>query len=829
MDLLNALVALANFVIIPATAYGAQLALGALGVTLIYGILRFSNFAHGDTMAFGAMATILVTWMLQDMDIGIAPLPTALLALPFGIAICALLVIITDKTVYKFYRRQKAAPVILVIVSMGVMFILNGLVRFIIGPGEQRFADGERFIIRAREFREMTGLSEGLAFRTSQGITIVVAIVCVAALFWFLNRTRTGKSMRAYSDNEDLALLSGINPERVVLVTWLIVAALATIAGTLYLQQQYANVIVDAWLPVSHKIDAEVEIAGVVASVTYVSSLEYKTVELNPNLPRSYFTPTNRPTADTAESEQEAKEAPSEEAEKIKEILKQDELNDRDMARLTRLMEKEAENAREEEKSLEIEGTQFSVAEDAVRNDSAFWNEIRPVPLTPKELSTLAARDSVLLRRQVLRSTADSGRIASGRKLRMRDITNGRMYRSKNRKVRFRHDGLLDFSMLDFNTVDGWTYGQRFNIDIRPNRETTYRSEIRAAYNFARKSPDIVWNSSILYAPRIRGKVAFRMDYRSMDFNFLNGIPDLTNAVYSLFFRENYSARYEALHMQLEHRMDPLDGMVLFTTVEYNTRNALTNQSDFSFFFRDKDYRENVPIGYTGFEPFFNDSKVLFGQIRLEYTPEYYYRLIRGRKRYTESRFPTFYVNFRYTYPVETTGWADYRMIQAGLTQELEVGLLSKLNYRVEGGGFQEAENLHFSDFLHFKSSPLVADMMNFRETFFLLDIVPLSGQSDEALPDRIRYYRGSTNEYYMQSHLRFESPYILLKLLPWFSERLWNEAVSVSHLYTPDINNHFQLGYSLNEIGFLLDVGVFTAFENWKYHGTGVKINFRF
>ncbi|MCK4711729.1 MAG: branched-chain amino acid ABC transporter permease, partial [Marinosulfonomonas sp.] len=121
-----------------------------------------------------------------------------------------------------------------VIVSMGVMFIMNGLVRFIIGPGDQRFADGQRFIIKAREFKEWSGLNEGLAFKTSQGITIITAIIVVIALFWFLNRTRTGKSMRAFSDNEDLALLSGINPERVVMYTWLIVAALATIAGVLY-------------------------------------------------------------------------------------------------------------------------------------------------------------------------------------------------------------------------------------------------------------------------------------------------------------------------------------------------------------------------------------------------------------------------------------------------------------------------------------------------------------------------------------------------------------------------------------------------------------------
>jgi branched-chain amino acid transport system permease protein len=234
MDFLNGIVALSNFVLIPAIAYGSQLALGALGVTLIYGILRFSNFAHGDTMAIGTMFAVLTTWGLQAIGVSIAPFPTALLAIPFGIAGAAALVLLTDRYVYKFYRAQKAKPVILVIVSMGVMFIYNGITRIIIGPDDQRFADGERFVISARDFREMTGLAEGLALRTSQAITVITAIVVVAVLFWFLNKTRTGKSMRAFSDNEDLALLSGINPERVVLVTWLIVASLATVAGVLY-------------------------------------------------------------------------------------------------------------------------------------------------------------------------------------------------------------------------------------------------------------------------------------------------------------------------------------------------------------------------------------------------------------------------------------------------------------------------------------------------------------------------------------------------------------------------------------------------------------------
>lgn len=233
-DLLNALVLLTNFLVLPGLTYGCQLALGALGVTLVYGVLRFSNFAHGETMSFGAMVCILTMWVLQSSAISIAPLPTVLLALPVGVCASIVFCLLTDRWVYRFYRKRRAPPVILLIASVGVMFLMNGIIRFIIGPGDRIVSDGARFIFNAREFRETSGLSEGLALKTSQGITVVTVFVVAAALFWFLKRTPTGKSMRAYSDNEDLALLCGINPERVVMVTWVLVAGLATIAGALY-------------------------------------------------------------------------------------------------------------------------------------------------------------------------------------------------------------------------------------------------------------------------------------------------------------------------------------------------------------------------------------------------------------------------------------------------------------------------------------------------------------------------------------------------------------------------------------------------------------------
>ena len=234
MDIINAIVLLLNYIFVPALSYGSQLALGAIFVSLIYGILRFAYFTAGDLMSFGTMFTILFTWYFQSLGISLGILPTALLAIPFGIIVTILYVLLKDKLVFSYYRTKKSPPVQLAMVSIGTMFVTQAIVRIIIGPFDRRFFDGEKFILKANEFKEMTGLNEGLTIKSTQVITLLVTIIVVSILFWFLNKTKTGKSMRAYSDNEDLALLSGIDPKKVVMITWVIAAILATIGGALY-------------------------------------------------------------------------------------------------------------------------------------------------------------------------------------------------------------------------------------------------------------------------------------------------------------------------------------------------------------------------------------------------------------------------------------------------------------------------------------------------------------------------------------------------------------------------------------------------------------------
>ena len=171
-----------------------KLALGAVGVTLVFGILRFANFCLMVRLCH------LVHWppfhhlWFQSMGISMGPLPTALLALPFAILLTALLAVAIDKSIFSFYRINKSRPVTFVVASVGVMFMLNGLVRILIGTDERIFRDGQKFLIKAGAFKKMTGLSEGLALKQTQVLTFILAVIAVLALLWFFTAHTYRKS-----------------------------------------------------------------------------------------------------------------------------------------------------------------------------------------------------------------------------------------------------------------------------------------------------------------------------------------------------------------------------------------------------------------------------------------------------------------------------------------------------------------------------------------------------------------------------------------------------------------------------------------------------------
>ncbi len=586
-----------------------------------------------------------------------------------------------------------------------------------------------------------------------------------------------------------------------------------TIAGRLSLQQLYANVIMDAWLPVSHKIRIDVGIAGIRGEVTYVSSLKYSDVTLNPNLPDTYFTAMDsfRESQDTIT---EAEAPISREQEKINEILEKEEMTNRDVARLSKLIEKESANAggKKEGADLNQTGTTFTVAENAVKNDSVYWHRMRPIPLTPEELVTLTERDSIL---GITRASgqSDTLRTTGRRQKPVRGIISGRTYTRNRGRFRFTHDGLLDPEMMDYNTVDGLSYGQAFRLSIKPDTIHTLRSHLMAAYAFHRRAPMVTWNTDLLYAPMARGKVAVYLNYTSSDFNGETGIPGFTNMAYTLFLRDNHLKKYETIDATLYNRIDIANGLVLTASATYGIQQRLINHSDFSFFFsQQKEFTPNRPAQLQEDDPSLLDHKKLMGVLRLDYTPQHHYVVRNHRKDMRDSRWPTFSVEYRQAFPLEQPGWSDFSQLQLGVAQQMNAGLLAQLDWSLGAGHFLNTTSLHFSDFKHFKSTPLLIDMAGFSNALMFLD-----------------YYEASTASSWFNADVKLTSSYLLFKFLPFFSERLWKESIGFSYLHTPETPHYLQVGYSLNELFLLADLGVYAAFRDWHYTGIQLRLNFRF
>jgi branched-chain amino acid transport system permease protein len=227
----NELVFFINKVMVSGAVIGSIYAMGAIGITLIYSILRFSHFAHADLMTTGAFITFLLTAMFPGAGPAVG-LPTAFVMLPIAMVVTSLIAVGLDKAFYKPLRAHNVKPIVVVMASLGVTFMLQGLVRLFFGTSSRNlFVDDRKEIFRLELPWELA--SRKIVITEPQILLFVFTALAVVALHYFLTRSRLGKAMRAMSDNADLARVSGINVNVVVMVTWIIAGSLAAAAGTL--------------------------------------------------------------------------------------------------------------------------------------------------------------------------------------------------------------------------------------------------------------------------------------------------------------------------------------------------------------------------------------------------------------------------------------------------------------------------------------------------------------------------------------------------------------------------------------------------------------------
>lgn len=233
---------------------------------------------------------------------------------------------------------------------------------------------------------------------------------------------------------------------------------------------------------------------------------------------------------------------------------------------------------------------------------------------------------------------------------------------------------------------------------------------------------------------------------------------------------------------------------------------VLANNTNYSFFFRKtKDFDPNIPDN-----PQFTmqHHQELSSELVLTYkfTPYYYYLDGVRTARYMFNDTPEFNLGWKRGIKAGIFD-ARYDLLRLVVHQQKSVGMHNKLSYRLEAGYFVNSDSMWFSQFQHFAKRPLIAGIKEFFPYFLLLDS-----------------YEFSTNVHYAAAHVQYKSPFIVLKKLPFIRNRLWQESLFFSYLYSPQHKNYMEPGYGIGNIFY--NVGVFAGFDALKFRQVGLRFS---
>jgi len=596
--------------------------------------------------------------------------------------------------------------------------------------------------------------------------------------------------------------------------------------GKIRVQQLYIPVQDDIWMPVSHKFEINIGIIGFKADAGYGSSVKYTEVRPNLSLQKpaalsadySDRSSTNHNTSDTIipKSRQQ-----------INKILEKDKLSNRDMVKLSRLMEKESERSVNDSgrKSLEIKDHTTQIVEkDANKRDSSYWANIRPIPLSDIEIRSLRISDSLKSAATFKERKTDS--IPSAKNTEkskfgktIHDISFGYSW-SDTTGFRFTNGGLINLKSINFNSVDGFSYGLNFIISKSWKNTNSFNFIPDFRWAFSRKQ--LMWgiNTSYRFDKIKHSQFFIRAGSKSKDINNGGGINPFINALTSLFQKKNYLKLYDSRYFTLGYSSELVNGLTIELSSNYEDRRVLPNTTNFSFLESSEVYSDNIPVNaYLSSESnpinALRDQKHLDFMSKISYTPFQTYRINKGVKIPASSAWPTFELSWQHgvnDFSEITSGLRRFDMFRFEVSRNSSIGAFSNFIWRLRTAGFLDNRNLTFYDFFQINTQPFPVLLDNYEDAFMIPS-----------------FYSLSTPEFYVEGHLKYTTPYLLLKLLPGISNTLMRENLSLSYLGSRFHPNYTEIGYSISEILFLGELGVYVGFNDIKYKSVGFKAVLRF
>lgn len=449
----------------------------------------------------------------------------------------------------------------------------------------------------------------------------------------------------------------------------------------------------------------------------------------------------------------------------------------------------------------------FKVEEGANDKQLAYWDTIRPIPLTEEESLDYIKKDSlqVIWKSKEFLDSIDQ----KNNKFKVWDLLLG--YDWDNSYERKSFSLAAPIGRIGFNTIQGvygdldFTYLQRFDdyymkwFRINPKIQYGFadervRGEMNLLYNFNRtKFTRLEISGGSMVA----------------QFNSNNPITPFLNTYTSLFTKRNYIRLYQREFAKIKFRQELVNGLLFNGSLTYEDRSRLTQNSDYSFFKRDRVYANNIP---AGLESIIRDHQSLNLEMSFRFRFKQKYLSYPNRKYIVGSDLPDFWLHYRKG--ISALGAdTNFDQIWFNFWDELSFGIVGKSAFNIEAGTFLNKNELPFNDFQHFNGNQIIiADPLDYLSSFMLLP-----------------YYDWSTPNSWVQIHYNHHFEGFLIDKIPLLRKLKLKTVVGASFLYTKENKDYIEFNFGIDNLGFgafrIFRFDIVTAFNKRQHLDTGFVI----
>ncbi|MBO3117378.1 carboxypeptidase-like regulatory domain-containing protein [Winogradskyella sp. DF17] len=423
-------------------------------------------------------------------------------------------------------------------------------------------------------------------------------------------------------------------------------------------------------------------------------------------------------------------------------------------------------------------------APEANKKDSLFWEQIRPVPLTSEELTDYIRKDSIQIVKESKPYLDSIDR--ENNRFKLNNIL-GYTYQNSNKNYRLGFD--IPLRGFQFNTVQGYTAGT--NLFFTKNYDEFrryFRASASLQYGFSDERLRATGNLTYKFNNTTKRFLSLSGGVMAQQFSPTNPIRPIGNSLATLFFQDNYLKLYDLSYLKVNYSEEMVNGLRLFADLSYESRSALINTSDQTFYPQDgKSYLSNNPLDQLNdVAPFTNhnilklsvNARINFGQNYLSY-PD-------SKINIPNESYPTLVIGYEKGFGATVSDY-DFDQIKVRVYQSFSIADKGQFGYNLRSGKFFSARDIAFIDFQHFNGNQInVSRKGDYTDVF-----------------NNLGYYDFSTNDSYLEFHAEHDFNGFILSKIPGLNKLNFNLILGAHQLSTPDIKPYREFTVGIDNIGW--------------------------